>query len=67
MGEDEAKKWEGRIFLPVLFAVGKVEEVGEAEVLDMSAMVMEQADGTLHEQSSAGDALVRVAWALACT
>eukprot|EP00971_Amphidinium_carterae_P051213 1008452-Amphidinium_carterae.1 len=28
---------------------------------------MEQADGTLHEQCLAGDALVRVAWALACT
>eukprot|EP00971_Amphidinium_carterae_P048201 949340-Amphidinium_carterae.1 len=58
-GEDEAKRWEGRIFLPVLYAVGKVEAVGEAEVLDMSAMLMGQADGTLHEQSLAGDALVR--------
>eukprot|EP00971_Amphidinium_carterae_P319887 6358372-Amphidinium_carterae.1 len=67
MGEDEGRRWEGRIFLPVLYAVGKVEAVGEAEVLDMSAMVMEQADGTLHEQCLAGDALVRVAWALACT
>eukprot|EP00971_Amphidinium_carterae_P070304 1390660-Amphidinium_carterae.1 len=33
----------------------------------MSAMVMEQADGTLHEQILAGDVLVKVAWALACT
>eukprot|EP00971_Amphidinium_carterae_P219613 4360265-Amphidinium_carterae.1 len=67
MAEDEAKRWEGRIFLPVLYAVGKVEAVGAAEVQDMSAMVMEQADGTLYEQRLAGDALVRVAWALACT
>eukprot|EP00971_Amphidinium_carterae_P177399 3518366-Amphidinium_carterae.1 len=28
---------------------------------------MEQADGTLHEQCLAGDALVKAAWALACT
>eukprot|EP00971_Amphidinium_carterae_P112466 2227121-Amphidinium_carterae.1 len=67
MAEDEVKRWEGRIFLPVLHAVGKVESIGEAEVHDMSAMVMEKADGTLHDQSLAGDELVRVAWALACT
>eukprot|EP00971_Amphidinium_carterae_P279002 5538691-Amphidinium_carterae.1 len=67
MAEDEVKRWEGRIFLPVLYAVGKVEAVGESEVQDMSAMVLQQADGTLNERSLAGDALVRVAWALACT
>eukprot|EP00971_Amphidinium_carterae_P301611 5992324-Amphidinium_carterae.1 len=67
MAEDEVKRWEGRIFLPVLYAVGKVEAVGEVEVHNMSAMVVEQADGTLHGQCLAGDALVRVAWALACT
>eukprot|EP00971_Amphidinium_carterae_P313436 6228877-Amphidinium_carterae.1 len=70
MAEDEAKRWEGRIFLPVLYAVGKVDAVGEAEkaaVHNMSAIVMEQAEGTLHEQCLAGDELVRVAWALACT
>eukprot|EP00971_Amphidinium_carterae_P033326 656214-Amphidinium_carterae.1 len=67
MAEDAAKRWEGRIFLPVLYAVGKVETLQETEVHDMSAMVMEQADGTLHEQSLAGDALLQVAWALAST
>eukprot|EP00971_Amphidinium_carterae_P010761 212611-Amphidinium_carterae.1 len=33
----------------------------------MSALVMERADGTLHRMLLGGDALVRVAWALATT
>eukprot|EP00971_Amphidinium_carterae_P224451 4452597-Amphidinium_carterae.1 len=59
MAEDEVKRWEGRVFMPVLYAVGKVKAVGEAQVHDLSATVMEQADGTLNEQRLAGDALVR--------
>eukprot|EP00971_Amphidinium_carterae_P314599 6253153-Amphidinium_carterae.1 len=67
MAEDQINKWEGRIFIPVLHAVGKVAAIGDAEVHDMSAMVMEQAGGTLDKHSFAGDALVGMAWALAST
>eukprot|EP00971_Amphidinium_carterae_P265591 5268800-Amphidinium_carterae.1 len=67
MAHDEVTRWEGRLFLPVLHAVGKVESMGDKRVNNMSALVMGVADGTLHRMELGGDVLVRVAWALAST
>eukprot|EP00971_Amphidinium_carterae_P010512 207556-Amphidinium_carterae.1 len=58
-------KWKGRIFLPVLHAVGRAEGGGEGNLT--SAIIMERADGTLKEKHLDGDALNCVAWALAST
>eukprot|EP00971_Amphidinium_carterae_P310831 6176817-Amphidinium_carterae.1 len=60
-------RWQGRVFLPVLHAVGRVEAVGEKQVRNMTALVMEKADGTLQGMQLGGEVLVRVAWALAST
>eukprot|EP00971_Amphidinium_carterae_P152331 3018796-Amphidinium_carterae.1 len=60
-------RWEGRVFLPVLHAIGRVEAVGDKQVQNMSALVMEKADGTLHGMKLGGEVLVRAAWALAST
>eukprot|EP00971_Amphidinium_carterae_P276170 5480301-Amphidinium_carterae.1 len=60
-------RWEGRVFLPVLHAVGRVEVVGDKHVQNMSALVMERAGATLHGMQLGGEVLVRVAWALAST
>eukprot|EP00971_Amphidinium_carterae_P110279 2184878-Amphidinium_carterae.1 len=67
MALNEVMRWQGRIFLPVLHAVGKVEAIGDKRVQHMSALVMEKADGTLHGMQLGGEELVRVAWALAST
>eukprot|EP00971_Amphidinium_carterae_P084073 1664118-Amphidinium_carterae.1 len=60
-------RWQGRVFLPVLHAVGRVKAVGDTQVQNMSALVMEKADGTLQGMRLGGEVLVRVAWALAST
>eukprot|EP00971_Amphidinium_carterae_P048965 964822-Amphidinium_carterae.1 len=60
-------RWQGRVFLPLLHAVGKVEAIGDKRVQNMSALVMERTDGTLHGMQLGGEVLVRVAWALAST
>eukprot|EP00971_Amphidinium_carterae_P037178 730591-Amphidinium_carterae.1 len=65
--QDERVRWEGKVFLPVLQGVGQVESVGGLETPFLSAILMEKADGTLHQKHFAGEALVRVAWALAST
>eukprot|EP00971_Amphidinium_carterae_P030585 601419-Amphidinium_carterae.1 len=64
---DEVTKWEGKVFLPVLHSVGKVASVGGTNARSMAAIVMEKADGTLRKKSLDGEALSRVAWALAST
>eukprot|EP00971_Amphidinium_carterae_P052098 1025780-Amphidinium_carterae.1 len=59
---------EGKVFLPVLHAVGEVASVGGISVSSVGAIVMEMADGTLKQRRPlAGEALSRVAWALATT
>eukprot|EP00971_Amphidinium_carterae_P233901 4641305-Amphidinium_carterae.1 len=60
-------RWKGKVFIPVLHAVGRVQAVGDRQVQNMSALVMEQAHGTLHGMQLGGEALLRVAWALAST
>eukprot|EP00971_Amphidinium_carterae_P050608 996600-Amphidinium_carterae.2 len=65
VASDEVTKWEGRVFLPVLHAVGRAEGVGEGNLT--AAIIMERADGTLKEMRFDGDSLHRVAWALAST
>eukprot|EP00971_Amphidinium_carterae_P087617 1733576-Amphidinium_carterae.1 len=67
MALDEVMRWEGRVFLPVLHAAGKVEAFGGKKVQNMSALVMERAHGTLHGMQLGGEELVRVSWALAST
>eukprot|EP00971_Amphidinium_carterae_P129720 2569593-Amphidinium_carterae.1 len=67
MAHNEVTRWEGRVFLPVLHAVGKVEFKGDKRMHNMSALVMGIADGTLHGMELGGEVLVRVAWALAST
>eukprot|EP00971_Amphidinium_carterae_P080959 1601750-Amphidinium_carterae.1 len=67
MATNEVMRWQGRVFLPVLHAVGRVESMGDKRVQNMSALVMEVADGTLHGMQLGGEELVRVAWALAST
>eukprot|EP00971_Amphidinium_carterae_P085551 1692766-Amphidinium_carterae.1 len=65
---DEVTKWDGKVFLPVLHSVGEVVSVGGVNVESMAAIVMEMADGTLKQRGRlAGEALSRVAWALATT
>eukprot|EP00971_Amphidinium_carterae_P306828 6097545-Amphidinium_carterae.1 len=64
---DKVTKWEGKVFLPVLHSVGRVASVGGINVRSMAALVMEKADGTLRQKSLSGEALNRVAWALATT
>eukprot|EP00971_Amphidinium_carterae_P062890 1244511-Amphidinium_carterae.1 len=41
--------------------------MGDKQVQNMSALVMEKADGTLHGMQLGGEELVRLAWALAST
>eukprot|EP00971_Amphidinium_carterae_P014923 294750-Amphidinium_carterae.1 len=60
-------RWEGRVFLPVLHVVGRVEAIGDKQVRNMSALVMERAGATLHGMQLGGQELVRVARALAST
>eukprot|EP00971_Amphidinium_carterae_P240072 4766463-Amphidinium_carterae.1 len=48
MAHDDVMRWQGRVFLPVLHTVGKVEAIGDRQVQNMSALAMERADGTLH-------------------
>eukprot|EP00971_Amphidinium_carterae_P152409 3020309-Amphidinium_carterae.1 len=67
LAHNEVMRWEGKVFLPVLHAVGRVEGIGGKRVLNMSALVMEKADGTLHGMQLGGEELVRAAWALAST
>eukprot|EP00971_Amphidinium_carterae_P037553 738333-Amphidinium_carterae.1 len=38
MAQNEVVRWEGRVFLPVLHAVGRVEAVGDKQVQNMSAL-----------------------------
>eukprot|EP00971_Amphidinium_carterae_P072861 1440935-Amphidinium_carterae.1 len=57
--QNEVMRWQGRVFLPVLHAVGRVEAVGDKQVQNMSALVMEKADGTLHGMQLGGEELVR--------
>eukprot|EP00971_Amphidinium_carterae_P053104 1045952-Amphidinium_carterae.1 len=44
MATDEVMRWQGRVFLPVLHAAGKVQAVGDRRVQNMSALVMEKAE-----------------------
>eukprot|EP00971_Amphidinium_carterae_P259455 5148157-Amphidinium_carterae.2 len=67
VASNEVTLWEGRIFLPVLHAVGRVESLGGGKANLMAAIVMEKADGTLQQKRFAGEALNRVSWALAST
>eukprot|EP00971_Amphidinium_carterae_P021938 432900-Amphidinium_carterae.1 len=38
MAHDEVMRWQGKVFLPVLHAVGTVEAVGDKQVQNMSAL-----------------------------
>eukprot|EP00971_Amphidinium_carterae_P214236 4251513-Amphidinium_carterae.1 len=67
MAHNEVMRWQGRVFLPVLHSVGRVEAVSDKQVQNMSGLVMEKADGTLQGMQLGGELLVRVAWALAST
>eukprot|EP00971_Amphidinium_carterae_P105451 2088151-Amphidinium_carterae.1 len=59
MAQNEGMRWRGRVFVPVLHAVGRVEAVGDKQVQNMSALVMEKADGTLKGMQLGGEELVR--------
>eukprot|EP00971_Amphidinium_carterae_P140291 2779431-Amphidinium_carterae.1 len=56
---DEVMRWQGKVFLPVLHAAGRVQAVGDTQVQNMSALVMEKADGTLQGMQLGGEVLVR--------
>eukprot|EP00971_Amphidinium_carterae_P295143 5860856-Amphidinium_carterae.1 len=38
MVHDEVMRWQGKVFLPMLHAVGRVEAVGDKQVKNMSAV-----------------------------
>eukprot|EP00971_Amphidinium_carterae_P198063 3931167-Amphidinium_carterae.1 len=38
LAHDEVKRWQGRVFLPVLHAVGRAEAIGGKQVQNMSAL-----------------------------
>ena len=67
----EQKCWQGRIFLPMLHAIGDgsvAETTAKEGTQTTSMLVMELAHGTLHNHDGfEGDSLVMIAWALANT
>ena len=66
----EVCRWQGRVFLPLLHAVGLGSFIGKL-IRDKAqlpgVLVMELADSTLQQKKFEGDALIMVAWALAST
>ena len=63
----EVRRWQGRVFLPLLHAVGLGSLAGAKEAGSPGVLVMELADCTLKEKKFEGEALIMVAWALAST
>ena len=66
----EVCRWQGRVFLPLLHAVGLGSFAGELppdKAQRPGVLVMELADSTLEKKKFEGDALIMVAWALAST
>ena len=66
----QAIRWQGRVFLPVLHGVGvgKILDEPPKEASGRPAVVvMQLADGTLQDHKFEGEALIMVAWALAST
>ena len=66
----EVCRWQGRVFLPLLHAVGLGSFTGELppnKAQRPGVVVMELADSTLQQKKFEGDALTMVAWALAST
>ena len=66
----EVCRWQGRVFLPLLHAVGLGSFTGELppdKAQRPGVLVMELADSTLEKKKFEGDALIMVAWALAST
>ena len=63
----EVCRWEGKVFLPLLHAVGLIGELPSEKALNAGVLVMELADCTLQEKKFEGEELTMVAWALAST
>ena len=66
----QVRRWQGRVFLPVLHGVGIGEILDEPPVEASgkpAVVVMQLAHGTLQDQKFEGEALIMVAWALAST
>ena len=66
----QLRKWQGRVFLPLLHAVGVgcVDDTSFPQDLqNPGVLVMELADSTLEGKTLTGVSLIMVAWALAST
>ena len=63
----EVCRWQGKVFLPLLHAVGLVGALPSEKALNAGVLVMELADCTLQEKKFEGEELTMVAWALAST
>ena len=63
----DVRRWQGRVFLPLLHAVGLGSLAGAEEAWNPGVLVMELADSTLQKKKFEGEALIMVAWALAST
>ena len=66
----QVRRWQGRVFLPVLHGVGVgkiLDEPPEEASGKPAVVVMQLADGTLQRQKFEGEALIMIAWALAST
>ena len=63
----EVCRWQGKVFLPLLHAVGLIGELPSEKKMNAGVLVMELADCTLQEKKFEGEELTMVAWALAST